>query len=332
MLLRKFRQTSPDVIILISIILIMTWIGALIDPHDPSQLRLDDRSMPLFSIMLSIFRNIPFIGTLTGFLIVALISFLLVNLNTKVFFISERTFLPAVIYILLVSVFPLQQILNPVLPASVFLILSIQRIMDSYRVQGISFSFYDAGMLIGIGTLFYAPLIWFGLLLIIGIAILRTWNLKEILISLTGIATPIFIIYGFLYVTGKDMHTLFSDIKYNLFIKESDFSISVLIIVLLIITGIIELISVMHLLSAINSKKIKSRKTFVLFFWTLIIAIILFLIFKPVSSEIYWLAAIPPTYFLTHYFVFSRRKILPEIMFVGLLLITAVIQVITYLL
>jgi hypothetical protein len=221
-----------------------------------------------------------------------------------------------------------QHVLNPVLPAAVFLILGVQRIMYSYRVQSTAFSFFDAGMLISVGSLFYAGFIWLGLLLIVGIAILRTVNIKEIIISVLGLATPVFVLYGFFYVTGKDMNALWDAVTYNLFTKDVDFSFSGLNIAVMMLSGFVILISLAQLLSAINAKKIKSRKTFVLLFWTLLIIAAEYFIFKSVSVEIFWLAAIPPTYFLSHYFVFSRKKILPEIMLSVLFILAAVVQIV----
>lgn len=326
MLLKKFRETGPDVILLIFIILLFSWAGAFLHPRPPSDFGFDINPMPLFGLLLVIAGFNPLVSVIFTFLLVILVSFLLVNFNTNVFFISERNFLPALIYILLVSFFPHQQILNPVLPAAVFLILGVRRIMDSYRVQGTAFSFFDAGMLIGIGSLFYASLIWFGLLLIVGIVILRTVNIKEIIISFLGLATPVFILYGFFYVTGKDMNALLSAVIFNLFTKSSDFSYTGITLIVLIISGIIILIGVMHLISAINSKKIKSRKTFIILFWAFLIGTAAYFISGPVSFEIIWLMAVPPVYFITHYFVFSRRKIIREIMLGTLFILSALAQ------
>ena len=120
----------------------------------------------------------------------AIISFLLVNFNTTSFFINERTYLPALFYILAGGFFPEYQSLNPALPASLFLMLAIIRIMDGYRKAGIANNFFDAGILISTGSLFYANLIWFGLLIIIGIALIRTVNLSDIAIAILGLLTP----------------------------------------------------------------------------------------------------------------------------------------------
>jgi len=328
MLVKRFRETGPGIIILIFIVILFTWTDAFLNPHQPSDFGFDIKPMPLYGLLLDLAGFNPLFSVIVAFIIAGLVSFLLVTFNTNVFFISERTFLPALIYILLTGILPVQHVLNPVLPAAVFLILGVQRIMYSYRVQSTAFSFFDAGMLISVGSLFYAGFIWLGLLLIVGIAILRAVNIKEIIISVFGLATPAFVLYGFFYVTGKDMNSMWDAVTYNLFTKDVDFSFSGLNIAVLIISGFVIFISLAQLLSAINAKKIKSRKTFVLLFWTLLIIAAEYFIFKSVSVEIFWLAAIPPTYFLSHYFVFSRKKIVPEIMLSVLFILAAVVQIV----
>lgn len=328
MLVKRFRETSPGAIFLIVIVILFTWTGAFLNPQHPSDFGFDVKPMPLFGFLLHMAGFNPLFSVIVAFIIAGFVSYLMVSFNTSVFFISERNFLPALLFILLTGIFPVQHVLNPVLPAAVFLILGVQRIMYSYRVQGTSFSFFDAGMLIGTGTLFYASLIWLGMLLLVGIAILRTLNLKEIIISVLGLATPSFVLYGFFYVTGRDMDSMRDAVTWNLFTKDVDFIFSGLNIAVLLISGVVILISVVQLLSAINAKKIKSRKTFVLLFWALLIIAAEYFIFRSVSVEIFWLAAIPPTYFLSHYFVFSRKKILSEIMLSVLFVLAAVVQIV----
>jgi hypothetical protein len=252
---------------------------------------------------------------------------LLVSFNTTVFFINERTFLPAVIYILLTGVFPYYQLLNPVLPASVLLMIAIMRIMEAYRKNVTAFNFFDASVLIGTGSLFYANIIWFGLLAIIGIAILRTWNMKEILLAILGLATPLIIVAGIYYVAGKDLQSLLSSSLYNLFGEAGKYYFSRITVTGLIIIGLAIILSLFYLFSVLNSKKIKSRKTFTLLNWTLLISLVLFFSVPSASVEMIFIGAIPVSYIMAHYFVFSRNKIVPGIFFTAIFLTVAVIQV-----
>ncbi len=327
MFLRKFKGTGPDVIALILIIMVLLWLGSFLHPRLPSSLNFDNNPMPLFGIVLKIAGINPLISVLFTFILVLLTSYLLVSFNTSGFFISERTFLPALIYVIFSGFFPRQQVLNPALPAAIFLILAIRRIMDSYKVQNTAYSFFDAGLLISTGSLFYANFVWFGLLLIIGIALLRTGNVKEIIISVLGLITPWFLTFGFTYVTGDGLKSLMSVIAWNLFTRSTDLNISGVTIAALIVLGLITLISMFYLFSVINTKKIKSRKTFRLLIWALLISAAIFLLFEPVSEEIFWLAGIPVSYLLTHYFVFVRKKVIPEILFSALFILVVLIQI-----
>ncbi|MFZ2340617.1 MAG: DUF6427 family protein [Bacteroidales bacterium] len=326
MLLRKFRQTGPDVLMLIVVVFFLTWLGAFLHPRLPSALGYDEMPMPLFRILLSVTDFSPFFSVLAAFLLALLISYLLVNFNTSAFFISERTFLPAIVYALLTAVFPEFQVLNPVLPAAVFFILGIRRIVESYKVYGTAFSFFDAGILIGTGSLFFAPLIWMGILLLAGIVILRTVNMKEIIISILGIATPLFIVYGILYVSGEDMAEQLSAVSWNLFEKELSFPVAGVKLAFIILAAVMILIAVAQLVPALNMKKIKSRKTLILLFWAFFIALGISIFSASVSGEMQWLLIIPPCYFLTHYFVFSRAKRIPGIIMTLLFLLAAAAQ------
>lgn len=326
MLLRKFRENGPDVLFLIFVLMVFTWMGAFLPPRMPSAEGFDNMPMPLFKVLLGITGFSPFISTFSAFLVMLLMAFLMVNFNTNVFFISERTFLPALIYVVITGMNPQYQLMNPVLPAAPFLILGIRRIMDSYKVQGTAYSFFDAGIFIATGSLFYAGMIWFGILLIVAIIVLRPFSMREIAISLAGFLTPLFIFTGFYYILGYDMDYLRSAVNYNLFGREAAASMPLLNIIVLLIAGAVILISVSHLLGALKEKRIKSRKTFMLLFWTFFISAGMFAVFKPVSLEIFWIASIPLTYFLCHYFVFSRKKKVTEVLFIMLLILVIFIQ------
>jgi len=158
--------------------------------------------MVLYGIIKQITDSNLTIGVIFAFLSLTIMLFLLVRFNTSVFFINKRTFLPALFYILFSAMLPQQQVMNPVLPASIFLMIALMRIMSTYRKKGTAFNFFDAGILISIASMFYANIIWFGLLMIVGIVLIRTSNIKEISISVLGLLTPYILLSGLYYVLG----------------------------------------------------------------------------------------------------------------------------------
>jgi Family of unknown function (DUF6427) len=327
MLLRIFKRTTPGVLLLMFVILTGLWFSTFLNPSINNAAYSEIDPMPLYGLLKLIFGNNHFCGVLFSFSVVTLMSFLLVRFNTNIFFLRERSYLPAVFYIFISGLFSQQQSLNPVLPASVFLMLAIIRVMDGYRKPGTAYSFFDAGIMIGIGSLFYANLIWFGILIIIGILLLRTSNMREILITLVGLLTPFLITLGFYYVLGEKTESFLLLVKDNLFMRSEPYYLKRIIIVTLIFIGTLVLMSIAYLFMLMNTKKIKSRKTFALMIWAFLISIGVYFVMPSVSVEIIWLVAIPISYFLAHYFVLVKKKLIPEILFSVLVVLILLIQI-----
>lgn len=327
MLLRFFKGTGPVVIFVIVVALLAVWFRPFMQLSGHFTLYFDLNPMPLYGLISSLIGTNPFPGIILSLTLVSLMAILIVNMNSTIFFINERTFLPAFIYILISGLIPQFQLLNPAIFSSFFLMIAIRRIMAAYRIQGTAYSFFDAGILIGTGTLFYANLIWFGLLIIIGIAILRTVNIKEIAISVIGLVTPFIMTVGVYYVFDKDLRELFNLFEYNLFGKHPSYDFSRLMIVTIIYLGFILVLSISYLLMVLNTKKIQARKTFFLLIWVFLISCVVYIILPSVSVEIVWLIGIPVSYFLTHYFIFSRKKLIPEILFSVFIILIILIQV-----
>lgn len=327
MLLRIFKGNGPGIIFLLAVTFIAVWISAFTHPSDLTASQFDSDPMPLYGLLVSLTAKINLLGVIISFLMSALVAFLLVNFNSTSFFINERTYLPALFYILLAGIFPEYQSLNPALPASIFLMVAIIRIIDGYRKAGIANNFFDAAILIATGSLFYASLIWFGLVVIIGIILIRTVSISDIVIALLGLLTPYSITFGVYYVTGKDMRALLNLIASNLFHGTEGYLFPSITIAGIVIIAIIIIVSMSFLLSHLNIKKIRSRKTFSLLIWVFLISIAVYFIMPSASVEMIWITVIPVSYFLTHYFLFIRKKLVPEIFLYVLFLMILTIQI-----
>ena len=330
MLIRLFRGIGPGTIILIVVVLLSVWSGAFIKPQNHPSFYFDLHPMPLYGIISHLSGTSHLPGVIYTFVLLSCMSFLLVNFNTTLFFIGQRTFIPALIYILLSGFFPQYQLLNPAIFGAMFLMFGIKKIIGAFRIQGTAYHFFDAAILISTGSLFYASLIWFGLLVFIGIAVLRTGNLKEIGISVIGLITPYVLAFGIYYLLGKDLNELISQMGYNLFGKQTDYVFTGLTIAAGIFTGLVTLVSIIYLLMTMNAKKIQSRKIFSLLLWLFIISLTIFILSPSGSVEMIWITGIPVSYFLSHYFVLARKKLVPEILFSILFILILLIQILYY--
>jgi len=156
--------------------------------------------------------------------------------------------------------------------------------------------------------------------------LLRTGNLKEIIISILGLLTPYLITFGLYYVIGKDIRALLKLFGDNLFSKAIFYPFPRITIAALLFVGGLILISTVQVIKKMGTKKIKARKTFSLMIWIFLISMIVYLVLPSASVEIVWIASIPVSYFLTHYFIFVKKKLVPEILFSLLFVFILLIQ------
>lgn len=325
MLLKFFKGTSPAVLFFIAVIFVAVWISAFMRPVLP-QNHDNEIYMPLYGLLFNLMGDGYYPSVIISFSIAVIIVFLVINFNTTIFFINERTFLPALLFLLVIAMFPEFQMLNPALPASLLFMIALKRIMAGYHKQGVAYNFFDAGILISTGSLFYGNLIWFGVIIFIGIGLMRTISISEIAVTLLGLITPYLITFGLYYVLGNDLNELQQLIFNNLFSRSPVYSFPRLTIVTLIFGAIISIISIGYIIMLQNTKKIKSRKTFSLLIWVFVISLTVYLAVPSASVEIIWLLGIPVCYFFSHQFIYAKRRIVSEIFFTVLLTLVLVVQ------
>jgi hypothetical protein len=193
--------------------------------------------------------------------------------------------------------------------------------MDAYRKNGTAFCFFDASLLIGTGMLFYANLVWYGLILIVGVIILRGYNIKEIILSIAGLMVPSLLLAGYLYVFNSDPGVILQRFISNISVRQAETEIPVIKMIIISLCLLILLYALLSLLPRINSMKIKSGKLFILLVWTLFVSVVM-VIYSPDSVfDIVYFGGIPAGYIITNQILNNKRKIFNEIILVTLLLL-----------
>jgi len=327
-MLKAIKGVTPGVILLNVFILLALWFSAFLFQGQQSVFS-DHRSMPLYFIL----RNLTGPGQIEIIISLAfilLISYLLVHYNTILFFIPERTIVPSVLYAIFTGFFINYQTLHPVIPASVFMLIALRRIIDVYHVNETAFSFFDASLLIGVGSLFYANLIWFGIIPLIGVIILKGYKLKEMMLSIAGIPVTLLITAGIYYLFSPGISGLIENLRFNLFSEVDSYNFSIVELAGIATGGITLLAGIIFVFKRIKNMKIKSRKIFILLLWWCLISVALYFISPAVSVEISYLAAIPSVYYISYYFIFSKSRIIPLAIFIAFIVCASVIQALRY--
>ena len=203
----------------------------------------------------------------------------------------------------------------------------IDRLLASYRRSGVAYNFFDASLMLSLASMFYFNIIWFFLVIIIGILLIRTFNLKEIFLSIFGLLTPYLVTIAIYYIGGKEISLLFDIIKSNIISEAPTYNWTQLIIILFSAGSLVVVISMVHLARIYNTKKIRSRKIFSILIWILVCCIAVFFIVPSASVELYYIILIPYVYIVSHFVIFVRNKKIANLIFAIIFLAIAAIQI-----
>jgi hypothetical protein len=204
---------------------------------------------------------------------------------------------------------------NPVLPAAVFLTLVLQIIFKSYGDDPNSYRFFEAGIFLGLGSLFYAPLVYLLVFIWLAGMVQRPFYWREYLFPVIGLLVPYVFVLAFLFFGDKSIPEFFMMMKSN-FVFESGFPEYLWIY--WIFAGYLTLLIVIasvYMLKVFQFRKIYVRDYFMVLFLLFVTVTIVYLFFSGFDTGISYLVAISMSYMLTNYFINARKSVGNKVMF-----------------
>lgn len=133
---------------------------------------------------------------LIGFLLMFGGAYLLHRANYALVLIRQKTLLPFLLYILLLSTNPYFFPLKPTSVGSFCLILAIYQLFTSYHDPDSSGKAFNTAFCIAIGSLLWIDIFWFLPLFWLGMYNFRSLNIKTFIASLLGIAVVYWFVLG----------------------------------------------------------------------------------------------------------------------------------------
>jgi hypothetical protein len=327
MLLRLYKTNKPYLIILIPITGILLWINGFIN-CDTNYINEIGIEMPLYKFISSYINYNCYISKIIALIIVISQGFYLSKLNKDFIFIKKRTFLHALIFLMIISSNIITQFAIPVLIANFFVLFSIDWLFSSYKKEKPNIELFNSGLFISISGLIYLNAFILIIPIFISYIILHTFKIREFLVILTGFITPIFITIGILFLNDNLLDNLnqisetIINSKYNFNMDISAYIFYAYLILLLII-------SFFNIMRIYASKKIHARvymSSLFIFFFT---AFISYIVFPFVGIEMLIISAVPIAYIITDNYVNIKNSIFAEISFL-ILLITLILAQISF--
>ncbi|MEY3366901.1 MAG: hypothetical protein RI973_56 [Bacteroidota bacterium] len=107
---------------------------------------------------------------------------------------NESNQFPGLFFVFTACIIPDFLYLSPVLIGNFFFLMALAQMLSTYKNPACSDRIFNAGLLTGIASFCYFPYIFFALVLLASLAILRTLNPREILVIFTGLLLPYFLV------------------------------------------------------------------------------------------------------------------------------------------
>ncbi len=326
MFYRTITGDRPVAVLIIILIALGIWMPSFLSDESLVTASGPD-TMPLYSLLTSPLEGFPLLSRIIAFTVVVLEAFLLVRINAKFVLIQQRNFLSALFFIIITghSMELLQ--LNPVMIASLFMILVLWIDFSAYRDEPDSYRFFEAGLMLGLGSLFYAPLSYMLAFIWIACAVQRPFYWREYFFPLAGLLIPNTVMFAIYFLTGRDIPQLLEILRSNLYLAQgwsgfewTHWTFAGLLFLLILISSI-------FLLKVFQFRKIYIRDYFMVLFWLFLCASAVFILFSNFNLGMTAVIAIPVSFILTNYFINAKKNFPNKLLLYTLLAFMAFLTV-----
>lgn len=311
MFIRFFRSNSPSAFLLLPLVALVIWAMGLMEPSVVPV----KHAMPLYSLLASPFVLFPWLGTLTALVLILAEAFLINHIVNENEVLTKQSYLPALFYILLMSNNNSMLAFHPLIPANLFMLFAMNKLLSSYRQDSAFSQSFDAGLLISLATLFYFPYIFFFPLLGIGLIILRPFNWREWFISFLGVLIPYLFTITIYFWTDFLDYLWYDKMFYPVMREKLVMDLSPGFYLLMGLGWGILLLSFGKLLSRMGGGSQRSKKGLLLFLWFFILGGLTILISPEISSKYFSALAIPACVFYSFFFLNMKKEWLGELLF-----------------
>lgn len=211
MFIKTFKKNYPLQLLLLTIIPLVMWASALANPPELNKSIFD---MPFYNLLYSFTKDYRLFATITSFVLIFLQAIALNYLFSENHLCQKNTFLPAFIYIILMSCSRESMTFSSILFANMMIIIALHFFFKCHdKKEGID-EIFNASFFLALATLFYVPSAFFMLWMWGGFVVYKLYKWRSWVMSLFGYLTPFMLIVIYYYLMNKNIITsLFSNVE-----------------------------------------------------------------------------------------------------------------------
>lgn len=319
MLIGFIKHNLSFSVVVLPIAMASMWVYGFFHPVVP----LTEHSAPLYKLIITGIEDFPFLITLISFILIFCEALLINYIIQKNEIINSNSFLPALVYMVLMSLQPEMFSLHPIVITNLFLLFALHTLMQSYKKETSYGQAFDTGLFISLATLFYIPSIAFILLLWTGLIILRPFVWREWIISFMGLILPwVFLISYYFWNDKLDMLE-YDALYYTLVTPQKSFNVirfsyqeylqmGILILAFIFSSG--------RLLTDLNKGTVRTRSNLFLMLYFFVLAFISVFLAPAYSIAYLSLLSVPFTVFFSSFLLFVKKQWVGELIFLLLII------------
>jgi len=304
MIYRLFNNNKPIVQIILPLLGVLLWMPSIYNNKGVQFIQ----TYGLFEFL----DKVPIMtGQFISIVIIISTAIILSYTINKSELFSKNQYLPALLYIMIVSSDNDFHVLNPIIVGNLMLSLAVLALFNVYRQVPCKNLIFKSSCLVLLATIFYFPFIVFFLLPWLVLSIIRPFEPKEWLMPIVGLAVIVF--YLIL------IHTIspsFFDFKFSF--KEMqgnriELSLMLKLIYGLLIIGCFSSLLILLKLNAKSTNRFRKLSLILLAVFLLFIALAIYSNYYLNLTSLVLLAGIPISLLLPLTLVHSKKKWLSEL-------------------
>lgn len=304
-MLHILKKNKPYLLPVIVGITLLLWIDRIINPVMVMSV-FEQYPMPLYFLVMEVPGLSASIMTFVAFVLLLVQAYQLNKINARFHLIDDSTYLPAFLFLLMVSSCKEWMHLNPMLFANLFIISAYQPMFSTFRIERYINPFFIAGLFISIASMFYFPAIFLGFIVFYFLFITRSFYWREWVVAFIGLCTPYVVSLGIFYLHDNTW-VLFDTIRKQMTLPVTIYDAEGNDYLLFTVVSIVLIITTFFLFRKVIKRIIIRQFHFVLLLlW--VISSVLFVAINAVDTEVTYFMAIPFSFFLAHFIIKNKKE------------------------
>ncbi len=252
-------------------------------------------------------KGFPIIYNIIAFLLLFIQAISFNKIVNDQRLLKQNNFLTGMSYLLLTSLFSDWFSLSAPLIVNTFLVWIFTRITVLYNNPKPKATLFNIGLATGLAAFFYFPSITFLILVIVGIAIFRSFKLQEWVLVLLGIITPLYFFASYLFLTNniKSFHFPGFHFSHPLFVNNK-WAYAVLFVII-----IVTFIGVYFVNTNMSRQVVQTRKSWQLLFLYFVVAALVPFVNAGFNFSYWILITVPLSPICAAVFFYPQKKTIP---------------------